>query len=282
MAAQGDRPLHNNSAAAAKEVFVETDPGVGEFKYRWPRPGLTVDVVLVAAPGVAPAVAAAAAAGSPSSSPSHSSPPSSSSSSSLLLIERKRPPGQGRWALAGGFVNEGEPLGEAAARELWEETGVEVVAAEAAAAEEPVLEAAGEAKGSSRSSRSKPTITIDQLRAYGDPGRDPRGWTVTVAFAGVVADDAEGENRRALLATAGGDDASDARWFPLSSLPAMAFDHKVIVRDALRKLVKEEEEEGEGAKGGGRREGEKDEGLLRDMRAALESEALRGDWDRAF
>ena len=57
MAAQGDRPLHNNSAAAAKEVFVETDPGVGEFKYRWPRPGLTVDVVLVAAPGVAPAVA---------------------------------------------------------------------------------------------------------------------------------------------------------------------------------------------------------------------------------
>ena len=58
----------------------------------------------------------------------------------------------------------------------------------------------------------------------------------------------------------------------------MAFDHKVIVRDALRKLVKEEEEkaEGEGGKKG------EDEGLLKDMRAALESEALRGDWDRAF
>ena len=70
---------------------------------------------------------------------------------------------------------------------------------------------------------------------------------------------------------AGGDDASDARWFPLCSLPAMAFDHKVIVRDALRKLAREEEG----------REGQ-DEELLRDMRAALRGGALRGDWDRAF
>jgi len=245
---------NNNDAPSAKEVFVETDPGIGEFTYRWPRPGLTVDVVLVAAPGVAPT----------STSTSTSSSSSTSPSSALLLIERKRPPGQGRWALAGGFVNEGEPLGEAAARELKEETGVEVVAAGAAEG--------GEEKG--KPSSSSATITIDQLRAYGDPGRDPRGWTATVAFAGVARDDSEGKNRRALAATAGGDDASDARWFPLSApLPAMAFDHKVIVRDALRKLVKEEEE---------KKGGERDEVLVSDMKGALESDALRGDWDRAF
>ena len=237
-----------SSSAEDKEAFVETDPGIGDFHYRWPRAGLTVDVALVAAPGVAP----------------HSSS-SPSPSSSLLLIERKRPPGQGRWALAGGFVNEGEPLGEAAARELKEETGVEVVAATAAAAQE-------EEEGKGAKGGSCP-ITIDQLGAYGDPGRDPRGWTVTVAFCGVARDDPAGDTRRALSATAGGDDASDARWFPLcAELPAMAFDHKVIVRDALRKLVKEE---------GGRRD-DKNEELLRDMRAALRSEALRGDWERAF
>lgn len=275
--ASGDDPPPPPSSA--KEVFVETDPGIGEFTYRWPRPGLTVDVVLVAAPGVAPA----SSVSSSSPSPSPSSP--SSSSSTLLLIERKRPPGQGRWALAGGFVNENEPLGEAAARELREETGVDVVAV----SEELDGGQGGEGKGgkeggatrtSSSSSSSSPsaTIAIDQFRTYGDPGRDPRGWTVTVAFAGVARDDREGKNRRALEATAGGDDASDARWFPLSALPAMAFDHKVIVRDALRKLVKEEEEREESEKGekGG------SELLVRDMRAALESEALRGAWDRAF
>lgn len=234
---------------SAKEVFVETDPGIGEFTYRWPRAGLTVDVVLVAAPGVAPDAKGSS---------------SCSSSATLLLIERKRPPGQDRWALAGGFVNEGEPLGEAAARELSEETGVEVVAVDAADAEE---EEEG-AKGSG-------SVTIDQLRAYGDPGRDPRGWSVTIAFAGVVRDDPQGKNRAALAATAGGDDASDARWFPLSApLPPLAFDHKMIVRDALRKLVREEEER--------RGKGKGDEELLRDLKAALRSEALQGGWDRAF
>ena len=162
-------------------------------------------------------------------------------------------------------MNEGEPLGEAAARELREETGVEVRA---------VAEEGEKAKGGSGSLASPRTITIDQFRAYGDPGRDPRGWTVTVAFAGVARDDPAGASRSALSATAGGDDAADARWFPLCSLPPMAFDHKLIVRDALRKLVKEEEEQG------GR--GKRDDELLRDMRDALASEALRGDWDRAF
>src|SRR5271155_532008 len=69
----------------------------------------------------------------------------------ILLICRKSPPYQGRWALPGGFVDENESLDMAARRELREETGVEA-------------------------------NQIEQLQAFGDPGRDPRGHVVTIAY----------------------------------------------------------------------------------------------------
>src|SRR5262245_57461518 len=69
----------------------------------------------------------------------------------LLLIRRKTVPFMGYWALPGGFVNEGERVLDAAHRELQEETGVE---------------------GSK----------LHEFGAFGDPGRDPRGWTITVAY----------------------------------------------------------------------------------------------------
>ena len=69
----------------------------------------------------------------------------------LLLIQRGKDPFAGAWALPGGFAEEGETLAAAARRELLEETGTEV----------------GD---------------LEQLFTAGDPGRDPRGWTVSVAF----------------------------------------------------------------------------------------------------
>ncbi len=66
----------------------------------------------------------------------------------ILLIQRNHPPFAGHWALPGGFVDEDEPLETAARRELFEETGLE-------------------------------SPELRQLGAFGDPGRDPRGWTVT-------------------------------------------------------------------------------------------------------
>jgi len=45
---------------------------------------------------------------------------------SILLIRRGQPPSEGRWSLPGGRVEWGEPLAEAVAREVLEETGVEV------------------------------------------------------------------------------------------------------------------------------------------------------------
>jgi 8-oxo-dGTP diphosphatase len=98
----------------------------------------------------------------------------------VLLIRRKSEPFKGCWALPGGFVNENESLERAAARELHEETGLTV-------------------------SPSK----LEQLGAFGDPGRDPRGHTVTVAFVTFRATE---------TAINAGDDAVEAEWHPLRAL----------------------------------------------------------------
>lgn len=44
----------------------------------------------------------------------------------LLLVQRGREPGRGLWAVPGGKVRPGEPMREAARREMLEETGLEV------------------------------------------------------------------------------------------------------------------------------------------------------------
>jgi 8-oxo-dGTP diphosphatase len=56
--------------------------------------------------------------------------------------------------------------------------------------------------------------------------RDPRGRTVTIAhFALVKKADVKGA-----------DDAAQAKWFPIDSVPALAFDHDMILRFALKAL----------------------------------------------
>jgi len=113
----------------------------------------------------------------------------------ILLIQRAREPFAGRWALPGGFVNKDEPLAAAASRELEEETGLRVE-------------------------------QLEQVGAFGNPGRDPRGWTISVAYRGVVPVSES--------AVSGRDDAKEARWFPLDDLPPLAFDHAEIITAALR------------------------------------------------
>lgn len=108
----------------------------------------------------------------------------------VLLIERAFDPYQGSWALPGGFVELDEDLWEGAKRELKEETGLE-------------------------------PVTIDQVGAWGTPGRDPRGRTVSAVYC-AIADSEESDVK-------GGDDASRAKWHPLTKLPSLAFDHDSII-----------------------------------------------------
>ena len=113
----------------------------------------------------------------------------------LLLIRRGADPFAGMWALPGGFVEADEPLEHCARRELAEETGL------------------------------SPAGVFLHVGAYGDPGRDPRGWTVTVLFAAVL-----GPEEADIVI--GGDDAAAAAWFPVADLPPLAFDHDRLVHDA--------------------------------------------------
>jgi 8-oxo-dGTP diphosphatase len=138
--------------------------------YRYPRPAVTVDVVLFALHDGALRVP---------------------------LIQRAAPPFAGRWALPGGFVDEDEDLAAAALRELAEETHL------------------------------RPRRLV-QLGAYGTPGRDPRGHTVSVVFLGVATDEREGT---------AGDDARALRWFAAARPPGLAFDHRVVLRDAVHRFA---------------------------------------------
>jgi 8-oxo-dGTP diphosphatase len=116
----------------------------------------------------------------------------------VLLIQRKADPFAGKWALPGGFVGETERLSDAARRELKEETGVE-------------------------------QADLEQLHTFGDPGRDPRGWTVSVAYLALVSPDQ--------LKPAAGDDAAAVGWFRLDELPPLAFDHADILARVRHRLA---------------------------------------------
>jgi 8-oxo-dGTP diphosphatase len=114
--------------------------------------------------------------------------------SSILLIKRAQEPFKGYWALPGGFIEMDEALEESAKRELEEETGLK-------------------------------NIPLEQFYTYGNPGRDPRGRVISIAFFGVV----NPEDSKICA----GSDAANAQWFPLGELPILAFDHSQIILKAL-------------------------------------------------
>ena len=68
---------------------------------------------------------------------------------------------------------------------------------------------------------------VQQIGAYSKVDRDPRGRTITVAYLALIDSP---------VPIKGQDDAASAQWFPLSTLPPLAFDHAEIMRDAVKLL----------------------------------------------
>ncbi|HSI64338.1 MAG TPA: NUDIX domain-containing protein [Candidatus Saccharimonadia bacterium] len=115
----------------------------------------------------------------------------------VLLIRRGQEPFKNQWALPGGFVRLEETLDEAALRELQEETGLK-------------------------------KVFLEQLYTFGAVKRDPRERVVSVAFYALT----KPEDHTTVAST----DAAEAKWFPVSAVPALAFDHASILEVALTRL----------------------------------------------
>lgn len=110
----------------------------------------------------------------------------------VMLIKRKNEPFKDHWAIPGGFMDLNEDPLTAASRELMEETNLK---------ELPL----------------KPLFSCAQLN------RDPRGRTVTLLFGCLIRDTEMRPNA--------GDDAKEAKWFPLKELPKLAFDHNLLLKE---------------------------------------------------
>lgn len=112
----------------------------------------------------------------------------------VALLKRDREPFKGALALPGGYVHvkEDQSAWDAAARVLRDKGGVV----------SPYLE---------------------QLATFAGPGRDPRGWSVSVAYYALVPE--------ALLG-----DSGTLSLLPVERLPTLAFDHKGIVEAAVSRV----------------------------------------------
>jgi 8-oxo-dGTP diphosphatase len=117
----------------------------------------------------------------------------------VLLIRRADEPFKDAWAFPGGFVNENETVESAVTRELLEETGVR-------------------------------NIRLHQFYTASAPGRDPRGWTVSVIFQGMIPI----KN----VKTKAGDDAKEVTWHPIYQPPGLAFDHDKILERGINQIIK--------------------------------------------
>lgn len=116
----------------------------------------------------------------------------------VLLIKRGNDPYKNYLALPGGYVENNESVEDACKRELKEETNLDI-------------------------------LNLHLSNVYSKPDRDPRGWTISIAYYTVI-------NKKSVKAKAG-DDAIGLQWIEVAKATTMelAFDHKRIILDAYQK-----------------------------------------------
>jgi len=116
----------------------------------------------------------------------------------VLLIQRATEPFKGEWALPGGYVAAGETTGEATTRVLGTKAGL----------------------------RSSDLRVIEQLYTFDTVARDPRGHAVSVTYMGLGKSLGWQANKT----------RQNPRFFPVSQLPALAYDHTHIIQYAHQRL----------------------------------------------
>jgi len=114
-----------------------------------------------------------------------------------LLVQVKNGSCADRWAFPGGIVPVGEAPEVAATRELRAQTGIE-------------------------------DVYLEQLRTFGDPGRDPHAHVVSIAYFALVPARVERPT--------GCGKYADVKWASVKSLPPLAYDHNHIAEYALARL----------------------------------------------
>jgi 8-oxo-dGTP diphosphatase len=113
-----------------------------------------------------------------------------------LLIKRGFDPQKGKWSLMGGFVNKDENVDDAAARVLYQLTGLD-------------------------------NIYMEQLYCFGNVDRDVAGRVVSIAYFALINIEDYSEQMQL---------EHEARWFPMDKIPALIFDHKEMVKKAKDRL----------------------------------------------
>ncbi len=117
----------------------------------------------------------------------------------VLLIRRAHEPFKDRWAFPGGYVNIDEVIDNAVYRELLEETNLS-------------------------------NVSLKRFDIFDAIDRDPRERTVSVIYYGFINGSKE--------SIKAGDDAKDAKWFPVNNLPELAFDHSIILKKIVEVVQK--------------------------------------------
>ena len=114
----------------------------------------------------------------------------------ILIQQRNFEPFQGVWSLMGGFVRENEDIDEAATRVCNELTGLK-------------------------------DVYMRQVGAYGKVDRDPGARVVSIAYCVLIDIDRYNEQLNMI---------NNSYWENINTLPEMFFDHKDMIRDALKLL----------------------------------------------
>jgi 8-oxo-dGTP diphosphatase len=112
------------------------------------------------------------------------------------LVPIKGGPLKGRWAFPGGLVRVGELLDDAARRQLQASTGLR-------------------------------EAYLEQLFTFGDPSRDPNSHVVSVAYMALIPDAGAVRPNR---------EEPAGKWFEVSALPPLAYDHGLMAEYALKRL----------------------------------------------